>query len=63
MGNSFVTLIEITVMINILQEIIKILHEKMSKTINLYWFHNDEPETNNSLDVHSLNGGGIKSPC
>ena len=40
-------------MINILQEIIKILHEKMSKAINLYWFHNDVSEKNNSLNGHS----------
>ena len=37
-------------MINILQEIIKILHKKMLKAINLYWFHNAESEKNNSLN-------------
>ena len=36
MINSFVVLLDITVMINILQEIIKVLHEKMLKAINLY---------------------------
>ena len=41
MVNSFVALLDITVIINILQQIIKIMHEKMLKAINLYWFHND----------------------
>ena len=53
MVKSFDVLLDITVMINILQEIIKILHEKMSKAINLYWFHNDVSEENNSLTGHS----------
>ena len=34
MVNSFVFSLDITVMINILQEIIKTLHEKMLKAIN-----------------------------
>ena len=34
MVNSFGLLLDITVIINILQEIIKILHEKMLKAIN-----------------------------
>ena len=37
-------------MINILQEIIKILHEKMLKAINFYWLHNDTLEKTNSLN-------------
>ena len=53
MVKSFDVLLDITVMINIWQEIIKILHEKMSKAINLYWFHNDVSEENNSLTGHS----------
>ena len=47
-------------MVNILQEIIKIMPEKMLKAINLYWFHNDASEKNNSLDdpsnEHRING-------
>ena len=37
-------------MINILQEEIKILHEKMLKAINSWWLHNDALEKNNSLN-------------
>ena len=44
MVNSFVVSLDITVMINILQDILKILHEKMLKAINLYWLHNDASE-------------------
>ena len=40
-------------MINILYEMIKILHEKMLNTIYLYWFHNDASEKNNSLHGYS----------
>ena len=29
------------------------MHEKMLKTINLYWFHNDAAERNNSLNDNS----------
>ena len=36
MINSFGFPLDITVMINILQEIIEILHEKMLKAINLH---------------------------
>ena len=36
MVNSFVVSLDITVMINILQEIIKVLHEKMLKAIDFY---------------------------
>ena len=36
MVNSFVASLDITVMINILQDITKTLHEKMLKATNLY---------------------------
>ena len=36
MVNSFVVSLDITVMINILQEIIKVLHEKMLIAIDFY---------------------------
>ena len=29
------------------------MHGKMLKAINLYWFHNDASERNNSLNGHS----------
>ena len=45
--------LDITVIINNLQEIINILHEKMLQTINLCWFHKDASKKNNSLDDHS----------
>ena len=44
--------LNITIMINILQEI-KILHDKILKAINLYWFHNDPSEKNNLLNDRS----------
>ena len=53
MVNSFVVSLDVTVMINILQLIIKILHKKMLKAINLYWSLNDALERNNSLKSHS----------
>ena len=38
-------------MINVLIEIIKIIHEKMLKAIHLYSFHNDTTsDKNNSLN-------------
>ena len=40
-------------MINILYEVIKILHGKMLTAIYLYWFHNDRLAENNSLNGHS----------
>ena len=52
MVNSFAVSLEFTVTINILKEIRKILHEKMLKVINLYWFHNDVSEKTNSLNGH-----------
>ena len=53
MEKSFVFLLDIPVMINILYEMIKILHEKMLNAIYLYWFHNDTLAENNSLNGHS----------
>ena len=53
MVQKFVVLLDITVMINIYQEIIKILLEKIVNVINLYEFHNDGSEKNNSLNGHS----------
>ena len=53
MVNSFVFSLDIPVMINILYEMIKILHEKMLNAIYLYWFHNDTLAENNSLNGHS----------
>ena len=44
--NSF----DFFVMINILYEMIKVLHEKILYTICLYWFHNDTLAENNSLN-------------
>ena len=38
MDNLFDVLLDITVMINISQNIIKILHKKMLKAINLYLY-------------------------
>ena len=52
MVNSFAVSLDFTVTINILKEIRKILHEKMLKVINLYWFHNDVSEKINSLNGH-----------
>ena len=40
-------------MINILCEMIKILHEKMLNAIYLYLFYNDTLAENNSLNGHS----------
>ena len=48
--NSFVVChlsLDITVMINILWKIIKIMHKKMLKAINFYWFENNTSERNN----------------
>ena len=53
MINWFVILLDIYVMINVLYEMIKILHEKMLNAIYFYWFHNDTSEKNNSLNGHS----------
>ena len=52
MANLFIVSLDTTVVINILQEIIKILHDKMSKAINLYWFYNDASDESNSLNDH-----------
>ena len=53
MVGSFVFSLDIPVIINILYEMITILHEKMLNTIYLYWFHNDVLVENKSLDSHS----------
>ena len=53
MVNSFLVSLDIPKLIIILYEIIKILQEKMLKSIYLYWFHNDTSEKNNSLSGHS----------
>ena len=45
--------LDIPVMITILYEMIKILHEEMLNAIYLYWFHNDTLAKNNSLNGHS----------
>lgn len=44
----FFVSLDITVMINVLQEVIKSLQKRRVKTINLLWFHNDESEKNKS---------------
>ena len=43
----------ITIMINILHEIITILHEKLLKVIYFYWLHNDASEENSTLNDRS----------
>ena len=54
MVNLFVSSLDIPVMMNILNEMMKkSLHEKMLNAIYLYWFHNDTWEENNSLNGHS----------
>ena len=53
MVNAFVFSLDIPAMINILYEMIKILHVKMLNAIYLYWFHNDTLAENNSLNGHS----------
>ena len=53
MVNSLVLPSDIAVMVNILYEIIKPLHEKMLNAIYLYWFHNDTSVENNSLNGYS----------
>ena len=52
MVNLFVVSLDMTTMINILQEMMKILQEKMLKVINLYWLLNDATEKTNSLNDH-----------
>ena len=53
MINSFVFSLDISVMVKILHEMIKILHEKTLNAIYLYWFHDDRTEGNNTLNSHS----------
>ena len=50
--NLFIVSLDMTVMINVLQEIIEILHEKMLKAIDLYWICNDASEKTNTLNGH-----------
>ena len=42
--NSFLVSLEISVIINILYEMIKAMHAKMLNVIYLYWFHSDTSE-------------------
>ena len=53
MVNLFFISLNITVMINILQEILKIQHEQTSKAITFYWFHTDASDKYISLNFHS----------
>ena len=53
MVSLFVSSLDINVIIHILYEIIKILHEKMLNAIYMYWFHSDTSAKNNSLNAHS----------
>ena len=53
MAKSFDFSLDIPVMINILYEMIKILHEKMLNAIYLYWFYHDALPKNNSLNSNS----------
>ena len=53
MINSFLASLDIPPIINILNEMIKILHEKRLNAIYLYWCHNRTSEKNNSLTGHS----------
>ena len=50
MVNLFVFLLDITLILNILQKLIKILHGKSLKATNLYSLHNDESVKNNELN-------------
>ena len=52
MVNLFAVSLDMTAVINILQEMMKILQEKMLKVINLYWLLNDATEKTNSLNDH-----------
>ena len=53
MVNPLVFSLDIPVMINMLYEMIKILHEKMLNAMYLSWFYNDILAENNSLNDHS----------
>ena len=52
MVNLFVVTLDITVVINISQEIIKALDEKMLKALSLYVFHKYTSKKHNSLNDH-----------
>ena len=45
--------LDVPVMIKILNEMIKLLHENMLDAIYLHWFHNHKLAENNSLNDHS----------
>ena len=53
MVNLFAFSLDVPVMINILYEMIKIVHEKMLNAIYLYGFHNDTLAENNAPNGHS----------
>ena len=53
MVSSLIVLLDITAMINILQEVVKTLHDKILKTLNWYWLRDNATEKNNSLNGHS----------
>ena len=53
MVNSFLVSSDILKMFIILYKVIKILHEKMLKSIYLYWFHNYTSEKVKLLNDHS----------
>ena len=50
---SFVVLLDLPVMINILYEMIKILNKKMLNAISLYWLLNVRSEENNIINGYS----------
>ena len=52
MVNLFVISLGITVIINVLQDITKFLHEKTLKAIDLKKFHSKGSEKNNSQNDH-----------
>ena len=53
MVNLYANSLNITLMINVLQGLLKIKHSKMLQAINLYWFHNNASEKNKSINSYS----------
>ena len=53
LAKLFIIVLDIIVMINILQEQIKTMHDKVLKVIALFWFHNDAYGKNCSWNGHS----------
>ena len=53
MVNLYADSLNITLMINVLQGLLKIKHAKMLQAINLYWFHNNVSEKNKSINSYS----------